>query len=160
MSKSLTVYPEKCNSCRACELACSFAKTGVFSPASSCIQVNLFAEAAFFVPITCTQCADAWCLHACPSRAIARDVETGAVLVNPQRCVGCKMCTMACPFGTIAVSKKTEKAVKCDLCSGDPACVGICPTGALVFEEQDNPLRLKRQDTAAKIAESYKEVSQ
>ena len=160
MPKSLTVYPEKCNSCRACELACSFEKNGVFNPALSCIHVNLFADAAFFVPITCTQCADAWCLQACPSRAIARDADSGAVLVNSKRCVGCKMCTMACPFGTIAVSAKTEKAVKCDQCGGDPACVKICPTGALVFEEGSKPLRQKRQETAAKLAESYKEVSQ
>ncbi len=158
MSKTLTVYPERCNSCRICELTCSFKHEGTFNPALSRVQVSMFAEQAAFVPITCNQCSEAWCQKACPSRAIQRNLETGVVAVKEERCVGCRMCTSACPFGVIAVNPATEKATKCDLCDGAPECALSCPTGALAFEEASSPLRLKRELTAKQLLLSTKEV--
>ena len=46
--------------------------------------------------------------------------------------MGCKVCTIACPFGTVNYNSDTGKVVKCDLCGGDPRCVPFCPTGAIV----------------------------
>ena len=48
-------------------------------------------------------------------------------------CVGCKVCTIACPFGTINYSADTGKVVKCDLCGGNPQCAEACPTGAITY---------------------------
>ena len=80
------------------------------------------------VPYTCTQCDEAWCLHACPVEAIKLDAATGAKIVLEDVCVGCKVCTIACPFGTINYVQDTGKVQKCDLCGDHPACVEACPT--------------------------------
>lgn len=66
------------------------------------------------------------------------DPETGLVQVEAQRCVGCWMCVMVCPFGVITEELSSHKAVKCDRCREmdyNPACVQACPTQALEFVE-------------------------
>ena len=52
-------------------------------------------------------------------------------------CVGCKLCTIACPYGTIFYNPDTEKAFKCNLCEGSPACAEACPTAAIEYVETD-----------------------
>jgi Fe-S-cluster-containing hydrogenase component 2 len=59
-------------------MACSYENYAVFNPAKSRIKVFDFHEAGRKVPYTCTQCAEAWCLHACPVEAIKLDATTGA----------------------------------------------------------------------------------
>jgi len=51
---------------------------------------------------------------------------------------GCKVCTIACPFGTINYNTSTGKVIKCDLCGGDPWCAKACPTGAITYVDADN----------------------
>jgi len=50
-------------------------------------------------------------------------------------CVGCKLCTIACPYGTVFYDPDTRKAFKCDLCGGAPACASACPTAAIEYAE-------------------------
>ncbi len=115
-------------------MACSYSQDGVFRTINSSIQVFDFIEdQGKFVPFTCTQCSEAWCAKVCPVDAIKADGETGAKVVFNDKCVGCKVCTMACPFGTITFNSDTGKVQKCDLCDGNPACVEACPTDALTF---------------------------
>ncbi len=137
MQKSLNIDPGKCTGCVQCELACSYEKTGMFNPSRSVIKVFTFHHEGRFAPYTCTQCADAWCMRACPVGAITTDADSGAKMVSQSRCVGCKVCTIACPFGTVNYSQVTGKVVKCDLCGGDPKCVSACPTGAITFTDAD-----------------------
>jgi len=158
MNKKISVYADKCTGCRLCELACSFKKTGEFNPTASRVRVSIFGEDAFYAPIVCTQCDRGWCLKACPSGAISRDDGARVVRVNPERCVGCRMCTLACPFGTITYFTPEGKAVKCDECDGRPECTLFCPTGALVYEEESTPTRLKRTEVARKLEFSSKEM--
>lgn len=133
MQKSLHIDPGKCTGCLQCELACSYDNEGVFNPAKSRIKVFNFHDEGRFVPYTCTQCAEAWCMQACPVDAIQLDRETGAKIVHDNICVGCKVCTIACPFGTINYNAQTGKVIKCDLCEGDPECAKACPTDAIVY---------------------------
>ena len=133
MQKILHINPDKCTGCLQCEMACSFENYGTFATAKSRIKVFDFHETGKKVPYTCTQCDEAWCLHACPVEAITHDKVTGAMVVNETTCVGCKVCTIACPFGTINYVQETGKVQKCDLCGGDPACASACPTGAITF---------------------------
>jgi Fe-S-cluster-containing hydrogenase component 2 len=72
-------------------------------------------------------------MNACPVEAIKLDPATGAKTVNLATCVGCKVCTIACPFGTVNYMADMGKVQKCDLCGGDPACATACPTGAITF---------------------------
>ena len=134
MQKALVSDPDKCTSCLQCEMACSFEHEGRFNPAKSRIKIFEFEHGRRAIPYTCTQCAEAWCLHACPVSAISRNGETGAVEVNEAICVGCKVCTIACPFGTINYNQDTGKVIKCDLCHGDPQCAAACPTAAITYQ--------------------------
>ena len=73
MHKALLIDPQKCTSCLQCEMACSFENEGVFNPAKSRIKVFEFEHGARAIPYTCTQCDEAWCLHACPVEALTRN---------------------------------------------------------------------------------------
>ena len=137
MQKALYLDPKKCTGCLQCEMACSFENEGIFNTAKSRIKVFHFEHEGTKVPYTCTQCAEAWCMHACPVEAIRVDVNTGAKIVLEDICVGCKVCTIACPFGTINYNHDTGKVMKCDLCGGDPACAEACPTGAITYIDAD-----------------------
>lgn len=137
MYKSLLIDPDKCTSCLQCEMACSYEHEGVFNPAKSRIKVFEFEHGKRAIPYTCTQCAEAWCMHACPVEAITKSATTGAMEVDEDICVGCKVCTIACPFGTVNYNQDTGKVAKCDLCGGDPQCAEACPTGAIVYVDAD-----------------------
>lgn len=134
MPKSLVIDAEKCTSCLQCEMACSLEHDGDFNPARSRIKVFEFEHGRRSIPYTCTQCEDAWCMQACPTRAISNDLSIGAKLVNDSLCVGCKVCTIACPYGTINFHAPSGKVAKCDLCGGDPKCAEACPTGAILYQ--------------------------
>lgn len=144
MSKRIVVHPEHCTGCRLCELACSFEKTGQFSAVHSRIQVAAFDESASFVPLVCTQCDGAWCFKICPIAAVVRDPESKAYRIDNERCVGCRMCIMACPFGSATYDAEHGKAIKCDECGGKPRCVSVCPNGALTYEDEAAGARNKR----------------
>lgn len=138
MPKVLHFIIEKCTGCHQCELACSGVNEGLFTPDKSRIRIFLFPEQSKNVPYTCLQCDEAWCLHACPVGAIWANEETGAKVLEESICVGCKVCTIACPYGTVVYHPSSGKVVKCDLCGGDPACVDSCPTSAIVFDDPAN----------------------
>jgi anaerobic carbon-monoxide dehydrogenase iron sulfur subunit len=76
-------------------------------------------------------------MKACPVDAIRVDAATGAKVVFEATCVGCKVCTIACPFGTVNYVQDTGKVQKCDLCGGNPACAAACPTGAITYVDAD-----------------------
>jgi Fe-S-cluster-containing hydrogenase component 2 len=130
MRKILQYHPNKCMGCHSCELACSFKHEKIFNPQLARIFVEI--DGPFHFPLTCSQCENPWCASICPKNAITRNLETGAMEVDQKLCVGCRMCTMACPFGLIIMGLD-QKAVKCNLCSGDPECVKACTYGALQF---------------------------
>lgn len=100
-------------------------------------MVTVEAAGEFGVPIQCRHCEDAPCITVCPTAAIHRHQVNDPVLIDKERCIGCKFCLMVCPFGVIDVSRDGKAVVKCDLCIArteagqEPACVEACPTGAL-----------------------------
>lgn len=155
--KTIAINPEKCVGCRICELACSLKNTGEFNPARSRVQVVGFEE-AFSVPVTCFQCERPYCLEVCPAHAIRKDPATGVVSVSADRCTGCKICMLACPFGNIVVSGVDRVAVKCELCGGEPECVLFCPTRALELKEADKATISKRSALAEKLRDVYQDA--
>jgi anaerobic carbon-monoxide dehydrogenase iron sulfur subunit len=132
--KVLKLTPERCTGCLRCEIACSYVQTGAYQPAKSVIRVSPFESHTSYAPYTCTQCAEAWCMTACPVGAITIN-GAGAKDVVDDLCVGCKLCTIACPYGTMFYDTSTRKAFKCNLCGGDPACAHACPTAAIEYED-------------------------
>ncbi len=150
MQRSLNIDPLQCTGCLQCEMACSYENEGVFNPSKSRIRVFTFHDQGRFVPYTCTQCAEAWCLQACPVDAIVVNRLTGSKDVLDDRCVGCKVCTIACPFGTVNYNQSTGKVIKCDLCGGEPACATACPTAAITYVDADQTGYDRMQAWAAK----------
>jgi Fe-S-cluster-containing dehydrogenase component len=141
----------RCVGCRRCELACSEFNDGAASSYLARIKVgrNLSytggaSSGALDVPgkygnfriqaDTCKQCPHPVpCATACPKGAIVSDTKTGARRVDEAKCVGCGICTKACPWAVITVNQATKKASKCYLCDGSPECARACPTGALKY---------------------------
>lgn len=133
--KRLYVTPDKCTACRTCELACAFRHSrSAVQPQASRITAHVIVPDEHNVPLVCLQCDDAACVAACPVGALGRNAETGAIEVTTAKCVGCRQCVAACPFGQMRFDDRKLLAFKCHLCGGDnPSCAAFCPTGALVW---------------------------
>lgn len=151
--KQIIVHQEKCTACRECEVACSFEHEGRFVPALSRIKVNDLYEEQFYLPMTCVHCADAPCAMVCPTVAIVRHGD-GRVTVEEERCIGCKMCLLACPFGVMGFQPEKGVAQNCDLCGGDPQCVAFCAPQALEFAEVETHATARQKFQAAFVKES------
>lgn len=155
MHKVMLINPEKCVGCRNCALACSFAKEKEFSLGKARIGTIWIPKIGMNVPMVCQHCAKPLCMDVCPMGAISRDEETKAVVLNSDRCIGCKMCMTVCPIGgcTLIESKKGN-TVKCDLCDGDPECVKHCIYGALEFVEASEVAYIKRKEAVEKLTQA------
>lgn len=150
----ITVNPDKCTGCRLCELACSLKNVGEFNSTRSRIHVIGFEE-LFSLPVMCFHCEKPYCAEVCPSGAITKEEATRIVRVSKEKCTGCKICTLACPFGNILFSNEEKVAVKCELCNGKPECVTFCVTGALEFKEGDIAMLYKKRTLSEKIKGIY-----
>lgn len=92
-------------------------------------------------PIFCRHCDLPECAYTCMSGAMRKDMETGNVLYDKEKCTSCYMCVMACPYGVLRADARTKKEIlKCDMCKDNPNgpnCVAKCPMGAITVEEVD-----------------------
>ena len=129
----MLVDEEKCTGCRACELACSLANCQEFAPSKALLRVDKTETEGLDIPLICRQCGNAPCISACPTKALSKDASTKAVLVDQEKCIGCRLCSKACPFNSISFTVEKGKAAICHLCHGSPSCVKVCPSGALTF---------------------------
>ena len=102
-------------------------------------------------PKSCLHCDDAPCVTVCPTGASYKREEDGIVLVNADTCIGCKLCSWACPYGAREYDQDEGVMKKCTLCvdkiynenldveSRVPACVSTCPAGARHFGNLGDP---------------------
>lgn len=158
MEKVLQVDMEKCTGCRTCEVACSLKNTGRVHPTRSRVRIIGYerrGEYHNYIPMLCQQCSDPLCMEACPTNAISRDVVTGALVVDEEACVGCRVCNMVCPIGGISIDPVREVAYKCDLCGGDPECVKHCDPGALSYVSKDRMDVVLKRAKSQKLSELY-----
>ena len=133
---------EKCLACKSCEVACALAhsKSKVLEEAieeqpKPQRRVTVEAVGQFGVPMQCRHCEDAPCMAVCPTGAIHRPQADGPVLIEQDRCIGCKFCLMACPFGV----------------GRQPACVEACPTKALKLVDEKDLAAGKRKQAAFEL---------
>jgi carbon-monoxide dehydrogenase iron sulfur subunit len=125
------------------------------------VGVGLYEEG---FPNRCRHCDPAPCILACLSGAIFRHTQTDTVLIDPDKCINCASCAMACPFGVIRYHEDytappgKKVAIKCDNCHErqtqglTPACVEVCKVEALTFEEPDSALKRKTDEVARSIS--------
>ncbi|MGE5588014.1 MAG: 4Fe-4S dicluster domain-containing protein [Clostridia bacterium] len=134
MGHALVTDPAKCTGCLQCELACSLKHEGQFAPWLARVVVHREPETCLAFPNVCRHCDDPPCVRACPVEALKTSPGTGAVYVDVVECIGCRECLEACSYGSISFDPDKGVALKCDLCNGEPACVQVCPNGAIRLE--------------------------
>lgn len=155
----------KCIGCRTCEIACAVShgdgspvsvRSAHFTP-----RLKVVKSGSVTTPVMCRQCDNAPCASVCPTDAIIRNKNS--IQIIQERCIGCKTCVVACPFGAMTVIHQQQKsqAMKCDLCINNPtgpACVSVCPTKAIRLIESVNLEQLvqdKQQRTALEETHSF-----
>lgn len=153
MKKSLFIDFEKCTGCRSCEMACSLKSEHMCNSELARIKVMKWEELGLDVPMVCHQCKNPPCEAVCPKAATHRDEQTDAMVIDYDRCIGCQLCMLACPFGAINVDPFDGKVTKCNLCGGDPICVKFCETEAIRYITPDKIDYMRRRTAAQKLSE-------
>lgn len=118
--------------CQLCEEACIEEKNEPTTLMSRIKAVHA-PEVNFHGAVTCVQCSLPGCQQVCPAGAIEKSPVDGVVRINEDKCVGCGLCTLACPYGGIYYNTATGKPFKCDTCDGEPKCVEACPYHILSY---------------------------
>jgi DMSO reductase iron-sulfur subunit len=137
----------KCTGCAACQIACSIenqVEAGIswrrvytFNPR------HLPGVPSFHHSMACNHCVDPPCMKHCPALAYSKDPATGAVTIDALKCIGCRYCSWACPYDAPQFNAARGTMEKCTFCTDrlenalEPACVALCPTGALQFGDHE-----------------------
>lgn len=172
MAKQLGFYFDAtaCNGCKACMVACKSKNslpvginyrrvyqygggTWVQYPGDATIMLpsNMFA---YSISVACNHCENPVCRDVCPAKAITKRSEDGVVLVDGEKCIGCRYCEWACPYGAPQFSEETGIMSKCDFCADlldkgeQPFCTSACVMRALEFGDI-NELRARYGDQAS-----------
>lgn len=139
----ISYIKENCMQCHACEVACKSwrgVELGVRWRRVEKIWQGTYPNVKnLSASVACMHCVDPVCVQSCPKGAISKNADSGVVVGDRDKCVGCKTCLKKCPFKAPAFGAD-KKMQKCNLCiteidfqTENPPCVSTCPTKALVF---------------------------
>jgi len=157
--KYLVIDLQKCGQCPSCSVCCDYhddRRSAQERGLEHGLEHGLsgLRERATF-SLVCRRCASASCIEACVFNALERGTD-GVIHRHNLRCVSCKMCAHACPFGTIYTDMLAFYQLSCDPCLAQtdtqPACVASCPQGALEFrvvDEKETDVHVVDQHLAA-----------
>lgn len=188
--KAILFDSSRCTACRGCQVACkcwndlpsTLEKNGNPSTGSYQSPMNLNGDTRLLISFheeaggdkgvkwafgrrSCQHCTDAPCATICPSGAVARNEETGLVVVDDSKCIGCKYCHTACPFDVPHYRESNGRMEKCTGCPDRvaqglaPACVTTCQPGALQFGDRDEMLSIARERVSYLQGKGYADAS-
>lgn len=139
-----------CTGCKACQISCIdkhdlphgvlWRRVVEYSGGSWRVDATTATPSVFtyYASISCNHCEHPICMQVCPTTAMSRR-DDGTVYVDDTKCVGCRYCEWACPYGAPQFNANTGHMTKCDMCydyrsdGQPPACVAGCPSRALDF---------------------------
>ena len=132
------IDPNRCIGCQACVHACSECDT---HKGHSMIHLEYVDRRTSVqtVPVVCMHCDCPTCAEVCPADAIKRTGDGRVQTARKPRCIACKNCVLACPFGVPKMMVEFELMMKCDMCydrtsaGRKPMCATVCPSGALFY---------------------------
>lgn len=165
MDKQLGFYVNQqfCAGCKTCQIACkekndcelgvrlrrvTEVEGGGFAQVGNLFHPNIFA---YWISLSCNHCSDPNCVRSCPTGAMEKNPADGVVAVDTEKCLGCRYCQWACPYGAPQYSEKLGKMQKCDMCADyraqgkNPACVDSCIMRAIEWGPIDE-LKQKHPD--------------
>lgn len=142
-----------CIGCGTCEIRCQEEHKIKIHKAEK-LDENTFTfveevASGTFQRHLCMHCLNPACASACPVSAL-RQMENGAIIYDPNICLGCRYCMFACPFNIPKYEYKSPvpRVRKCDFCYEtktskglEPPCASSCPTGATLFGEREELLK-------------------
>ena len=126
--KRILVDETYCTGCRYCEIVCSLTHEKEVNPRKSRIRVYGDYFNGEDKPVVCDPniCKTMPCIPVCPVEVIRKDEKLDYPVIDEEQCTGCELCLEACPLNAIFFDEDRRKALKCDLCQGDPECVKRC----------------------------------
>ena len=173
MRYAIVVDLDRCLGCEGCMVACKTENNVSLGQYwNSVLKIGPKGTwphlSQYFLPVMCQQCTNAPCVNVCPTGASYRDPDTNIVLVDKEKCIGCKYCMMACPYGVRNWNSEEKVVEKCTLCAhllgtkkpwleegaedADrlPLCVSTCCGSARYFGDLDDPTSAPSKAIAAK----------
>ncbi len=167
---AMVINPSDCIDCKACMLACTAENSVPLGKHRNRVDSKChgkFPELTMHIePGQCMHCDNPPCVRVCPTGASYINKGAGGIVsVNPDMCIGCRYCMMACPYDARYYDEETGVVDKCTFClhrvvqGREPACVETCPTKVRVFGDIDNPnseasRKLRNHPTVRRKAEA------
>lgn len=146
---AMVLDTRRCIGCHSCTVACKVNNElpvdMIYNPVTTVGPTGVFPHLHMVhVPLLCMHCDNPPCVDACPTKASQRR-DDGIVFVDDNKCVGCKACVLACPYGARIPNPETGSVQKCDFCKDRvdqgllPYCVLTCHQKARTFGDLDDP---------------------
>jgi Fe-S-cluster-containing dehydrogenase component/DMSO reductase anchor subunit len=143
MRKGFLFDHNRCVGCGACKAGCFIENGWPLNVREIFIKSEMTTSSVMTMNLSmaCNHCETAECMQGCPASCFSRDKLSGAVIVDGNKCLGCKYCTWNCPYDAPKFDKIGKTIIKCNFCVNrlsdgySPACTLACPTGALGFGE-------------------------
>lgn len=149
---AMIIVQDRCIGCKACEKTCKSTWKVPQDEHSYRTKVHYIGKAQSFttertwLPVLCNQCDRPLCVSVCPTSASYKRKEDGIIMVDPDKCIGCKTCMTSCPYDARYYNSKIHSVDKCTFCQPrvelgeNPACVEKCPQKVRIFGDLNDPL--------------------